>query len=362
MADDLYDHLRTEIKRDGPISIATFMAEALGNPQWGYYQMKEPFGRLGDFTTAPEISQIFGELIGVWCAQTWLDLDAPQKFSLVELGPGRGTLMMDALRSLKIAPKCLEALEVHLVETSPRLREMQKELLLVHAPDVKVHWHEDFQDVPKAPLVLVANEFFDALPIRQFVKAADGWYEKLVGLSANGESLNFLLSKTPQPAAEIPNAHRSAEVGATSEICLLASELCAQISEAIHERSGSALIIDYGPAHSAAGDSLQAVKAHRYVGVLEKPGTADITAHVDFEVLSHAARPSGLTVYGPKPQGKFLEAMGIKVRAGVLAANADKKGGGEISEAVKRLTGDDAMGDLFKVLVLTSSLGTPAGF
>lgn len=362
MAEDLNDHLRAEIKRDGPISVATFMAEALGNPQWGYYQTKEPFGRLGDFTTAPEISQIFGELIGIWCAQTWLDLHAPEKFNLVELGPGRGTLMMDALRSLKVAPQCLEALEVHLVETSPRLRGLQKELLLMHAPDVKVHWHEDFRDVPKAPLVVVANEFFDALPVRQFVKAADGWYERLVGLSANGESLNFLLSKTRQPASEIPDAHKSAEIGATSEICPLASKLCSQISEAIRDRSGSALIIDYGPARSAAGDSLQALRAHKYVGVLEKPGTADITAHVDFEALSHAAKPSGLSVYGPKPLGKFLEAMGIEVRASVLAASADKTGEREIAEAVKRLTGSDAMGDLFKVLVLTSSQSTPAGF
>lgn len=362
MPESLEDHLHALIQNDGPVSVATFMAEALGNPRWGYYQTKNVFGRTGDFTTAPEISQMFGELLGLWCAQMWSDLGRPTSLNLVELGPGRGTLMRDALRAMEVLPECLHAIDIHLVESSARLRKVQRDLLAEHTPGTAVYWHDRFDSVPGGPLIVIANEFFDALPIHQYQKCADGWHERLVGLGKDPTGFTFALSPAPVAPDAIPKAHQVGNVGSISESCPVANEVCTMIATAIRQHGGAGLFIDYGTARSVAGDSLQALRAHEYVDVLSEPGTADLTAHVDFERLAAAAVAAGAMVFGPILHGVFLNALGIEARAAKLAESASTDERKAIEVAVRRLTGADEMGELFKVLGLSSLPNTPAGF
>ena len=355
----LVESLKKTIRLQGPITVAQYMATALGDPHRGYYggaQGRDPLGAAGDFITAPEISQMFGELIGLWCADRWHDMGAPARVLLVELGPGRGTLMADALRAAGAVPAFANALEIHLVETSPTLRAAQQNRLA----DQDVHWHDTFSDVPDGPTLVVANEFFDALPIHQFVATPAGWRERLVGLANDGASdLEFRYAPGPTPSVALLNAlevHPAA--GAVAETCPAALSLGHAIAARVASQTGAALIIDYGD-NGARGDSLQAVYRHQPCDALAHPGDCDLTAHVDFAAMSRIATQAGATTYGPVGQGAFLQALGIDARAATLTRG---KGGDQaraIDAARERLTAPDQMGALFKALAIVPS-GTPA--
>ena len=347
------------IARGGPITIAEYMAQVLTDPRDGYYMTGDPFGRRGDFITAPEISQMFGELIGLWCVDSWQRLGAPENLLLVELGPGRGTLMADALRAARLMPGFLAAKRLHLVEVSPALRARQAETLQGTA----VEWNDDLASLPAGAMLLIANEFFDALPIRQVERTAEGWCERLVTLNPAGE-LEFALS-APSPACAllVPEALRDTATGGVVEISPAALNTATEIARRIAARGGAALIIDYGRRKSAAGASLQAVRQHRSHAVLADPGSADLTAHVDFAALAAAASSAGAQVQGPVTQGGFLKALGIEARAEALARSATPDQAHDIRAARDRLVNPDQMGTLFKALALTQpGLGPLAGF
>ncbi len=355
--------LRRQIAVEGPVSVAEFMALALGHPEHGYYIGRDPLGAGGDFITAPEISQMFGELIGLWCAQVWMDQGRQGPVTLVELGPGRGTLMADLLRALQIVPDLRAALDIHLVDSSPALRKRQK-AALENAGVTGVTWHERVEPAlasGNGPVFVIANEFFDALPIHQYVATSTGWYERMVGLDESG-TLTFRLSPDPV-APPHPEAIGGGADGVLFERCPLGQTIAGQIAASLRDRGGAALIVDYGHERQGFGDTLQAVRAHGYHPVLERPGEADLTAHVDFPALAEAARSAGATAYGPVEQGTFLEALGITARAERLCAKADPDQAAAIHKARERLTGEDAMGRLFKALALVASdAPAPPGF
>lgn len=347
-------HILSErIRLGGPITVADFMAEALSHPEYGYYTTREPFGSEGDFTTAPEISQMFGELIGLWAAMVWQSLGAPKKLVLAEIGPGRGTLMADLLRAAGTVPPFMAALDVWLVETSPRLMARQRQTLA--GSDVR--WCERFEDLPDGPLLLIANELFDALPIRQFEKQDGVWRERMVGLVDDA----FAFVPGPETIPDLPAEVLAAADGSIAETCPSGRALAAAIGQRLGREPGMALIIDYGHPFSAVGDTLQAVKRHRFHPLLDQPGSADLTAHVDFEALASAAIPA--RAWGPVPQGQFLQALGIQTRAGMLAQDAGPKVAADIAGQMRRLIDPAEMGTLFKALVLAHpALPAPAGF
>ena len=342
----LAEKLVAQIRANGPITVADFMAACLADPQHGYYMRGEPFGRAGDFITAPEISQIFGELIGLWAIAVWEMLGSPDPFVLAELGPGRGTLMADMLRTGGVKPAFLRAASVHLVEMSPRLREVQKAAL---APTGQaVHWHARIDDIPHAPTVFIANEFFDAMPVRQFQWQDGGWAERVIGLNDDGE-FTFGLSPVSQRPAEV-----SLPDGAVVEASPTGKAVMTLIGERIARDRGAALIIDYGSDQPGIGDTLQAVRAHKYESPFAMPGEADVTCHVDFSALARTAGEAGIE---PRPvigQGEFLVRLGLVERANVLGRDKDAKTRDQIASAIERLAGPKAMGKLFKVLAVAS--------
>jgi NADH dehydrogenase [ubiquinone] 1 alpha subcomplex assembly factor 7 len=334
------DQLRARIAATGPISIADYMAEALMHPEHGYYATRDPFGAAGDFITAPEISQMFGELIGLSLAQSWRDQGAPPRFILAELGPGRGTLMADILRATEGVAGFTDAAEVHLVETSPELRRAQA----LRLPEAT--WHDGIASLPDGPIWLVANEFFDALPIRQFVRQGQGWRERVVGLRS-GQLLPGLGDQTTYGFL----AHRLRDTldGDLIEFCPALPALVQDIGRRIGADGGAALIIDYGDWRSL-GDTFQAILAHAASDPFVDPGEVDLTAHVDFEAVALSAAPARFSKL--TTQGVFLERLGITARARQLAS---KLAGAELERVVlahRRLTHPDEMGDLFKVLAL----------
>lgn len=353
---DLGERLARRIAAGGPITIAEFMAAALYDPAAGYYTTGRPLGRAGDFVTAPEVSQMFGELLGLWCADTWQRLGAPAPLRLVELGPGRGTLLRDALRALKVMPALLEGLELHLVEVSRELRREQERAFA----GLACHWHASLAEVPDGPFLLLANEFFDALPIRQFERSPDAWHERLVGLAPDGR-LQVALSGAV-PMALIPEESRAAPPGSVVELCPAALSLAAELGRRVAAGPGAALIVDYGYAAAPLKGTLQAIRGHARAEPLEAPGRADLSALVDFTALADAARRAGAAAYGPIGQGALLRALGIEVRAARLQAAAPAQADA-IANALHRLTDDEAMGSLFKALaLLPPGLGAPAGF
>jgi SAM-dependent MidA family methyltransferase len=341
----LLRHIVSRIRESGPISIADYMADCLLHPEFGYYSQRDPLGAKGDFTTAPEISQMFGELIGLALAQSWLDQNAPAPFLLAELGPGRGTLMADALRAAARVPGFLEAAQVWLVEASPALQTAQAATLEAH----KVNWAASLAELPDLPLFLVANEFFDALPIRQFGRTQAGWRERRVGLDAAG-ALSF--GYGPE-GGEADLAHRLDDTrpGDLVELNRPAIAISGEIGARLARRGGAALIVDYGD-WRALGDTFQALKNHAPVNPLDDPGSADLTAHVDFEALALAAAASGARYSRLTPQGVFLERLGITARARALAGNGDESLQNAVAAAHRRLTHPDEMGNLFKVIGL----------
>ncbi len=332
--------LRHLIHSDGPISLARFMAECLLHPQHGYYTTRRPFGAKGDFITAPEISQMFGELIGLAIAQSWLDQGAPSQITLAEYGPGRGTLMADVLRATRAVPGFHRAIQILLLEAAPALREVQKATLSAYAP----HWIERPQELPDQPLFLLANEFFDALPVHQFERGEKGWHERLVGATETG--LCFGLSAPLPPDAFDPR-FAGDRLGTVVEICPAALAPVQVAADRIRRHGGLALIVDYGGWRSK-GDTLQALQAHTYTDPLDAPGEADITAQVDFEALMQAAD----LAHSFTTQGLFLKALGIKARALALAANLSGAALDNHLAAAQRLTAATEMGELFKVLAL----------
>ncbi|MDP2356066.1 MAG: SAM-dependent methyltransferase [Beijerinckiaceae bacterium] len=359
--------LKAIIETEGPIPFDRYMQLCLGDPEFGYYITRDPFGADGDFTTAPEISQMFGELVGLWAAETWSRHRIKGPVRLVELGPGRGTLMADALRACRVAPDFLAAVEeICLVETSPILREKQEQKL--QGRGVNIRWCESVDDVPPGPAIFIANEFFDALPVRHFIRVEEGWCEKLVGVDEDG---NFFAGLAAEPEQLI---RAEAPVGSILEICATGHKLAAAISARIVRQGGAALIIDYGHIETAYGETVQALRRHVAADPLTDPGESDITAHVDFASLARAAAASGAVAFGPITQADFLNRIGVVQRAKALRASGNPVQAANVDQELRRLTSSDpeigaggrmvpGMGDLFKVIAIQpSDAPTPAGF
>lgn len=354
--------IRRRIAVAGPMPVSEYMALCLGHPEHGYYMTRDPLGVRGDFITAPEVSQMFGELIGLWLAAVWKQMGSPENVRIIELGPGRGTLMKDALRALQVLPGFREAIALHLVEISPALK-AQQERTLENAP-VPIFWHERLGDVPDGPCIVVANEFFDALPVSQAVKRKDGWHERCVGIDAE-DRLAFTEAPDPIPGFDriLPPAVRTAANSMIFE--WRADNAPLELGRRIARNGGAALVIDYGHAESAVGDTLQAVGRHAYADVLSSPGDVDLTAHVDFEALRRAVEAMGVNGFGPIEQARLLQRLGIDTRAEKLKARAGDAGADSIEKALARLTGygRNEMGGLFKAIAFAHpSLGVPPAF
>ena len=361
----LEDRLIELIRDHGPIQVGEFMTDALIHPQHGYYSTQTALGSGGDFTTSPEISQIFGELVGSWLVHAWEESGAPSSFNLVELGPGRGTLMSDILRVAKVRPNFLSGVHVYMIEASGRMRYAQKRLLADRG--VRITWADRLEDVPPGPMLLIANEYFDCLPIRQFVRSSEDsqrpWRERLVGVTDEAEPrLQFVLSE--QAYADMPGVPSGAQTNSIFETCAPAGETIAEISRRYQEHKGRALIIDYGHGRAGFGDTLQAMKAHQYVPVLEQPGLADVTAHVDFAALARRARMTDVRADGPIRQADFLKRLGLNVRLDAIEKSISDEGKKEaIRSGARRLVDPKGMGDLFKVLALSpQGSRVPPGF
>jgi SAM-dependent MidA family methyltransferase len=336
------------IEAAGPISVAEYMALCLFDPEHGYYTTREPFGAAGDFTTAPEISQMFGELVAVWLYSAWNALGRPPQPVLAEIGPGRGTLMKDMLRTLSRLDKDFATTaRVRMVETSPRLAEVQKATLA--ATGFTAEWNVSVSQLPEAPLLIVGNELFDALPVRQYVKTGQGWHERVV--AAEDGELVFRAGPSRVDPALLPAAARSAAPGSIFELAPARTALMDEISVLVASRGGAGLFIDYGHAEPGIGDTLQAVRSHAYDDLLAHPGEADITSHVDFAALAAAVRRHDLQAHTIE-QGEFLLAMGLLERAGSLGSGKDADEQERIRSEVERLAGAQAMGRLFKVMAV----------
>ncbi|MGL4438378.1 MAG: class I SAM-dependent methyltransferase [Bosea sp. (in: a-proteobacteria)] len=344
----LKDEIIALIRLEGPITVERYMGLCLGHPTKGYYTTRDPFGADGDFITAPEISQMFGELIGLWTAQVWHDMGSPSPIRLIELGPGRGTLMADALRAIGAAvPKMKAALEVHLVETSPVLGARQRRTLA--DVGVEITWHDEITAPLEGPVIILANEFMDALPVQQSVALPSGWHERLVGLDEQS-ALVFGLS------AEA--AHKDigeCELGDFMEIPRAGQRLVRYLADHVVKHGGAALLIDYGAFAEGKTDTLQGVKQHRFVDPLAEPGEADLTTQVNFERLATIAALANANVHGPAAQGAFLQSLGLDYRAEALKTGATAAQCREIDAAVTRLTsmGERGMGELFKVMAFS---------
>ncbi len=349
---DLKRHIMARIAAEGPLTVADYMTECLLHPTLGYYTTRDPFGAAGDFITAPEISQMFGEMIGLCLAQSWLDQGAPSPCVLAELGPGRGTLMADILRATRGLPGFHEAVEVHLVEASPALRARQAATLAGLFPADRITWHDRTESLPELSLLLIANEFFDAMPIRQFIRDGAGWSEKRIGIK-DGD-LQFGRSA---PSAQDRLAHRLADTsqGDLVETCAAFGPIMQAIAQRIADHGGAALVVDYGDWRSL-GDTLQALRGHAPCDPLDAPGAADLTAHVDFEALLTGLACAHTRV---TPQGVFLERLGITARAQALAAKLDGAALDSHIAAHRRLTHPQEMGTLFKVVALFPQTGKP---
>lgn len=351
---DLSQHLKARIAADGPLSISDYMTECLLHPTRGYYTTRDPLGKDGDFTTSPEISQMFGEMIGLCLAQTWISQGQPDQFVLAELGPGRGTLMNDILRSTKSVEGFHEAASIHLIEASEPLRARQADALAAY----NVAWHKQVTSLPDRPLYLVANEFFDALPIRQFIRAKGAtWVERRVGWQ--DESLRFGLNEARE-IESLTERLADTKTGDMIETCAAGVAITQEIAARVSAYGGAAIIIDYGDWRSL-GDTFQAVSAHEKVSPLFAPGQADLTAHVDFEALSNAAKLCQVSEM--VPQGVFLERLGITPRAQKLALSLTGQALTSHVAAHRRLTHPKEMGNLFKVLAFTArGQAAPPGF
>ena len=331
----------------GPIPVSEYMALCLFDPEHGYYTIREPFGLAGDFVTAPEISQMFGELVAVWLYQAWQGAGRPLPVTFAEIGPGRGTLMKDMLRTWsRLDPALVPGASFAMIETSPRLADIQRTTLAGQA--AKPDWHQTIDTLPRQPLFIVGNELFDAVPIRQFVRTGQGWRERMVGVDPGG-NLQFFAGAGSVDPLLLPADAADAPQGAIAEVAPARAALMSAIAERIAGDGGAGLFIDYGHLRPGIGDTLQALRRHDHEDVLANPGEADLTAHVDFAALAESVREHGLH---PEltTQGEFLLGMGLLERAGSLGTAADQSKQRAISDAVERLAAPDAMGTLFKVM------------
>lgn len=355
MTTPLSNKIKNLIRHNGPLSITDYFAICLADPEHGYYMTREPFGRTGDFITAPEISQLFGEMLGIFVVHAWQQHGSPtENVRLVEIGPGRGTLMHDMLRVIsKLAPTLFESAHVHLVETSERLRGVQR--ITLESYSAKVSWFGDFEEVPEGFTLLVANELFDAIPIRQFIKTPTGFRERLVTLDANDE-LAFGVGVAGIDPALLPAPPGHEPEGTIFEIAPARQAVMQTLAERLRHHGGTGAIIDYGTMVTNYGDTLQAVLRHQFDDPLAHPGEADLTSHVDFEDLAKVARASGVQINGCLRQGDFLYGLGIAERASRLAKDKPFEQQKLIAAAVDRLAGEGAgkMGELFKVLAVSS--------
>lgn len=347
----LEQQLKSYIAAKGPISTRAYMEACLYDPQHGYYREGNPIGSDGDFITAPEISQMFGEMISIWCVLTWQAMGQPVPLQLVELGPGRGTLMSDILRSLsKIHPQ-FETISVHMVERSSTLRDQQVQNLAGY--DVPKFWYDNLADVPLYPTILIGNEFLDCLPIRQFIKTDKNWHERVVGLNEAGE-LCFMVGSEVPGGMIIPSKLVDAEAGSIFEFCPDFSTVMQDVHRLADAHPTAALFIDYGFEGPKIGESLQAVKDHQTVSPFMLPGEVDLTAHVDFTALVALAVAHGLRAFGPRDQGAFLSQLGIGARAEILVQRATDDQAEKLASDVVRLVAPENMGALFKAVTLTS--------
>ena len=354
---ELAEYIKALISENGPISVERYMELALAHPELGYYVSRDPFGASGDFTTAPEISQMFGELLGLWAAEAWVAMGRPNPVRLIELGPGRGTLMSDALRAARIVPDFRAALDVTLVELSPTLAEIQHETLLTSGAPIA--WSPSLEEAPEGPAIVIANEFLDALPVRQYVRGGGRWRERMVKLNSAGE-FAFGLAREAEPYIQAPGND-----GDVLEVNPASHRLVFELGARLVKQGGIALFIDYGHAVTGLGDTLQALRSHRMVDPLVDPGEADLTAHVDFAAMARSARATGAAVYGPIDQGDFLRAIGIDQRTQALSERAPPDRANEFEIARRRLVGknEGEMGGLFKVMAIANrAMPAPPGF
>ena len=353
----LGDEIKAMIAAEGPMTVERYMELALGHPEHGYYMGRDPFGASGDFITAPEISQMFGELLGLWAAETWTLMGRPVPVRLIELGPGRGTLMSDALRAARIVPDFRAAIDVTLIEISPTLAEIQHDTLLTAG--APIGWAPTLAEAPEGPAIVIANEFLDALPVRQYVRSGGRWRERIVRLDKSG-ALKFGVETESEPFILA-----GGEEGDVLEVNPSGHRLVFELAGRLAKQGGVALFVDYGHPVTSLGDTLQALRAHRMVDPLLDPGEADITAHVDFAAMSRSARAAGAAVHGPIDQGDFLRAIGLDARARALTERAPPERAGEFEAARQRLAGKDAgeMGALFKAMAIANrALPPPPGF
>ena len=336
--EDLSDRFRRLIRETGPISLAQYMGECNAH----YYTRGNPLGQEGDFITAPEISQMFGELIGLWLADMWVRAGRPANVHYVELGPGRGTLAQDALRT---AVRYDLTPQVHFVEGSEKLRQVQRGAIR------DVTHHDDITTLPEdGPLLVVANEFFDALPVHQLIRSASGWHERMVGLE--GDKFVFVAGDRPMDAI-VPESWRTARQGTMIETSPASAAIMSELADRLVAQGGAALIIDYGARELRSGSTFQAIRAHRKVDVFDAPGTADLTAHVDFEMLGKVAKRQGAQVLGCEMQGEWLTALGIDTRTEALQRKSPQTKE-VIARQRARLVEESGMGLLFKVLGVTA--------
>lgn len=351
----LKEIFRNRIESTGPIPLDEFMADALMHPEYGYYQKGKTFGKEGDFITAPEISQMFGELIGLWCIDTWVKMGTPSSFNLIELGPGNGTLMSDILRSSKLVPEFGNSVKIHLVEASKQLTQTQQ----ANLSSYKVNWHTQInEDLLSVPFILIGNEFLDALPIKQFVFTSGEWRERKVSLVNNEFAFVNEEIKQPDLPSYIQESEKPAE-GTIAEHNAAAASIVENISDALVKVGGAALFIDYGYIKSQFGDSFQSLRKHNFSNPLENPGEADLTSHVNFDLLSDIAKATGCAVSPIANQGRFLERLGIEARTVALSQKATAGQKEKLAADLKRLTSQSEMGTLFKVMALHQKLQAP---
>jgi NADH dehydrogenase [ubiquinone] 1 alpha subcomplex assembly factor 7 len=359
VSEEIADKITKRIRTEGPLTVAAYMAMAQHDPESGYYARRSPIGVAGDFTTAPEISQVFGELIGLWCAELWERIGRPDPVVLAELGPGRGVLMGDLLRAAGTVPEFRRALRVFLVEASPVLRAEQERRLRQAEPV----WVSRVEVLPDGPMLMVANEFLDALPIRQFVRGASGWSERMVAVDPEDQLVFLDGPESLVASLLVPASLRQSSPGTIAEICPAALALAGSLGARLARQPGAALFVDYGYFPTAPGPTLRALQRHRSVCALAAPGIADLSAHVDFAAFTKAARAAGGEIYGPISQGRFFTALGAGLRLAALSARASPAQRRSLESGVKRLLDPGEMGELFKVVALVSpGLPSPAGF
>lgn len=362
----LRDKLKDRIREAGPVSVTEYMTICLLDPFQGYYPTRDPLGADGDFITAPEISQMFGEVLGLWCVQSWIDLGRPKTFHLVELGPGRGIMMSDMLRAASLEPDFKDAVIVWLIEASSALEAVQGKTLATAG--VSVNWATRLEEVPSGPTLVIGNEFLDCLPIQQLIcddpfAGKDGWIERRVGLNED-DKLCFVRIDVPAAAVlteRLPSGTSDARKDDLLETCPAISQIVDVLAQRFKDHPGRALFIDYGPDETEFGDTLQALKRHEKVGVFSDPGNTDLTARVDFAALGEIVDAAGLDKTAAIAQREFLSKLGIEMRAVSLTkAKPDAKA--VIGRQLHRLMADDEMGELFKAICLSSpDLPTPLG-